>query len=93
MKILQKIGCPPEEAWEYTDKQLLRMQTPDSPNSPLILRIFAKIGMSLFQNPKIDDNGDGIGYGRVLHVDKLQQGLEKIKKWKDGRLALNTFPI
>lgn len=73
------------ESWEYADKQLLRLQTPDISTSPLVLRIYIKIGMLLFENPKIDDNGDGRGHGRIFRADKLP-----IRR--DGFLALETYP-
>ena len=73
-------------AWEYADKQLLRIKTPDISASPLILRIFIKIAIFAFENPKIDDNGDGIGYGRIFRADKLKS----IRG--DGSLALQTYP-
>ena len=73
------------KAWEYADKQLLNLETPDISDTPLILRIFIKICISFFENPKIDDNGDGKGHGRLLHADNLP-----IRK--DGNLALETYP-
>lgn len=77
------------EAWEYADNKLLNYKVRDMPEysddwcKNIRIKIILRLAI-LFQNPQIDDNGDGKGYGRALFTDKLPIG-------GDGFLALRTY--
>lgn len=77
------------KAWEYADKQIIHPQHSELQSFPFFKRIIVKCLMLFqiprFQNPKIDDNGDGIGHGRTFFADRLPIG-------GDGHLALETYP-
>jgi len=71
------------EAWEYADHQLFGLNETEK-KLPLLNRIFVLCG-KMMMNPKIDDNADGVGHGRIFSKDNLPFG-------KDGYLAEITYP-
>lgn len=77
------------EAWEYADNKLLNYKIRDMPEysddwyENIRIKIILRLAI-LFQNPQIDDNGDGNGHGRAFFADKLPIG-------GDGFLALSTY--
>ncbi len=73
------------QAWEYKDEMLIDLEkTPNTfPWWQILNRYGFYFGLKI-QNPKIDENGDGVGSGS-LRADKLPLN-------GDGNLALNTYP-
>ena len=73
------------KAWEYAEKKIRSVKIRDLPSEVTLLnKTKVKLGM-LLQNPQIDDNGDGRSSGRRFIADRLPI-------WKDGHLALKTYP-
>lgn len=84
MSYLQHFKLYLKERWELTKKILAQDKLSINDTKNYINEILI-LNALFFMNPKIDDNGDGVGHGSYIKSDKLPIG-------KDGDLALITYP-